>query len=118
MSTTERGRVAEKLAANYLEQRGYQVVERNWRNRFAEIDIIARHQGVMHFVEVKYRASSDWGGGLETITYDKAQRMRRAVYQWSHDQSYGGPMQLDVISVSGLLTRPVIEYVPNALGDS
>lgn len=115
MSTTERGRVAEKLAANYLEQRGFKILDRNWHNRYAEIDLVAASQEAIHIVEVKYRARADWGSGFEYINADKAQRLSRAAQFWAQEKQYQGPIQIDVISVTGELTRPIIDYLPNAL---
>ena len=115
MSTTERGRVAEKLAANYLEQRGYDIAMRNWRSKYAEIDLVATKDSVVHIVEVRYRARHDWGSGFESINHDKALRLQNAAASWAGSYNYQGPLQIDIISISGELTRPVIEYIPNAL---
>jgi putative endonuclease len=116
MSTTERGRVAEKLAANYLEQRGFKILKRNWHNRFVEIDLVAEQRGTIHIVEVKYRARTDWGTGFESITHDKAMRLERAAQYWVQETGHTGPIQIDAIAVAGDLKRPIIDYIPNALG--
>ncbi len=115
MSTTERGRVAEKLAANYLDQRGFRIIARNWHNRYAEIDIIAERLGTIHIIEVKYRLRTDYGGGLEAITPDKVERLRRATLAWATHNHFTGALQIDIISVTGELTHPVIEYLESAI---
>jgi putative endonuclease len=109
MSTTERGRKAEQLAANYLEQRGFKIVAANWHNRYAEIDLI-------HIIEVKYRTHTSWGDGFEAITLDKLSRLKNAAQVWVSQNNHMGPFQIDVISVSGELNRPIIEYLPNITG--
>lgn len=117
VSTTERGRQAESQAAAYLTERGLNILARNWRNRWCELDLVARdHAGAIHFVEVKYRRRTDWGTGLEAITPDKISRLSRAALAWCQAHSYDGDYQIDVVSVSGELSATQIEYVPNAIG--
>lgn len=113
MSATERGRQAESLAANYLRQRGFQIVAQNWHNRFAEIDLIAEAKGVIHIVEVKYRHQMEWGSGFDYINRDKLQRLHQAAQHWRSEADYSGPIQIDAIAVTGELSRPVIEFLPN-----
>jgi putative endonuclease len=117
MSTTERGRAAETLAAAYLEEHGLTILDRNWRNRWCELDLVARSEAGVHFVEVKYRRRSDWGNGFEHITRDKINRLRRAALAWNQAHRYDGPYQIDVISVSGELAAAQLEYLPNAIND-
>ncbi len=117
MSTTERGRLAEQLAANYLIQRGYKIVDQNWHNRFAELDIIASLAGTIHIVEVKYRAGTAYGGAFEYITRDKAQRLKDAATVWAAQNHHTGPIQIDAIAVTGQLTRPIIDFLENAISD-
>lgn len=101
MSSTETGRQAERAAANYLEMRGFTIVEMNWRRPHCEVDIIARKRDVIHFVEVKYRQSHDQGGGMEYITASKLRRMRRGAESWVHETKYQGAYQLTAVEVSG-----------------
>jgi ribonuclease HII len=72
------GNKAEDQASAWLEQQGYVVVERNWKTRFCEIDIIATKDRAVHFVEVKHRRSVDQGGGLAAITPAKLRQMKFA----------------------------------------
>ena len=116
MSTTERGRSAEASTAAYLEARGFTILDRNWRNRWCELDLVTRDAAGVHFVEVKYRRRTDWGDGFEAITYDKIQRLQRAAAAWCQAHQYDGPYQIDVASVSGELTSPDISYLANAVG--
>lgn len=77
-STKAVGDVSESHVANYLIQQGYTIIERNWRTKYGEIDIVAEKDQARFFVEVKYRSSEQQGGGFEAITIDKLRRMRRA----------------------------------------
>ena len=64
----ELGRRGEQLAVDHLEARGMAVLERNWRCRLGEIDIVARDRGDLVFIEVKTRSNSDCGHPFEAIT--------------------------------------------------
>lgn len=100
-NTTETGRKAEKAAANYLEMRGFKILEMNWRRPHCETDIIARKDGVVYFVEVKYRKSDAQGSGLEYITASKLRRMERAAESWVAETKWSGPTALSAIELSG-----------------
>jgi putative endonuclease len=119
MSTTERGRTAESLAADYLATQGLAILNRNWRNRWCELDLVARAgsgpDDTILFIEVKYRRRTDWGTGFEHITYDKIRRLQRAALAWNQAHGYYGAYQIDIISISGELEKPTIEYLPNAV---
>jgi putative endonuclease len=78
----ELGRRGEQLAVEHLEARGMQVLERNWRCRIGEIDIVARDGRDTVFVEVKTRTSGDYGHPFEAITPLKLARMRRLAIAW------------------------------------
>ncbi len=101
MSSTDTGHKAERAAANYLEMRGYEVLELNWRRPRCEIDIIARKKGLMYFVEVKYRKNDHHGSGLDYITADKLQRMRNGAERWVDEEKYRGEYQLAAVEVAG-----------------
>lgn len=101
MSTTEIGRLAEQAAADYLEQRGFDIVARNWRNRWCEIDIVAKRGAEAHVVEVKYRHNSGFGGGLGAINQDKLGRLTRAAQIWASGVRFDGPLHISVVSISG-----------------
>ena len=116
MSTTSTGRAAEQLAADYLMSRGYTILERNWRNRWCELDIVARRGRTIHFIEVKYRASTAYGLPAEYVNHSKSTRLMRAATAWNQAHRHSGPYQIDLISLTGALERPAIEYLPNAIG--
>lgn len=98
---TEAGRRAEAAASVYLEMRGYQIIERNFRRPRCEIDIIAQKDGVAFLVEVKYRATQAQGGGLEAITASKLRQMRFAAEVWAQETKWTGQYQLAAIELEG-----------------
>lgn len=122
-STTFIGREAEKAAAQYLEKSGLRIVVFNWRTRRAEIDIVAeeikkigllKKQKIIHFVEVKYRKTSDFGDGLEYITPKKLAQLEFAANEWVHENQWTGDYQIDAIAVSGNSTEDwEFDYRPN-----
>lgn len=110
-----RGRTAEDLAATHLEQLGLTILDRNWRNRWCELDIVAKSPAGIHFVEVKYRRRTDWGTGFDHITPDKIHRLMRAALAWNQANRHYGAYQIDIISISGELDSASIEYLPSAI---
>lgn len=110
---TALGAQGEELAARYLQASGMEIVCRNWRCRYGELDLVVRDAGVTAFVEVKTRSGLGFGTPAEAVTYDKQQRIRRLALLWLTEQD--GPWQrirFDVVSI--LLPRtaqPVIEHL-------
>lgn len=107
------GALGEEAVVHYLIDRHCEVVERNWRIREGEIDIVALNpSGTYSFVEVKTRSSVAFGHPFEAITRDKAHRMQRLALAWlaTHGR-LGCDYQIDVAAV---LVQPdgkfVIEY--------
>jgi ribonuclease HII len=80
--STEVGRQAEQIVAEYLRRRGHRIMAQNWRTRWCEIDIVSVKDRRVYFVEVKYRRSTDWGGGLDYITPQKIAQMHFAAEFW------------------------------------
>lgn len=101
MATYDTGRKAEAAAKVYLEMRGFEIIEQNYRRANCEIDIIARKDGVIHFVEVRYRARDDQGSGFDSITSSKLKQMRRAAWTWVEEYKWRGEYVLSAIEVSG-----------------
>lgn len=115
MSTTERGRLAEAAVADELARRGYDIIARNWRTRWCEVDIIARHDDVVHFVEVKYRANPAYGYGFDYIGRDKQGRLIRAAAAWCGLHGYAGAYQIDIVSAGVDPAHPTMEWLDSAI---
>lgn len=101
MTNYSQGHYAEKIAAEYIRHKKYELIDTNWRTRYCEIDLIARRGKVMHFIEVKYRANVAQGSGLEYITTKKLQQMQFAAELWVSEHGWRGPFQLSALEVSG-----------------
>jgi Holliday junction resolvase-like predicted endonuclease len=101
MTNYDHGRHAEVKAAAYLEKAGYTILNRNWRTRWCEIDIVAEQGGVVYFFEVKYRLNDDQGVGLDYITPQKLQQMNFAAEAWMAEASWEGDVELAAIELTG-----------------
>lgn len=77
-----RGAQAEQWAAHYLQKQGLKLVERNYRSRFGEIDLIMQDGATLVFVEVRLRKNSDFGGAAASIDIHKQQRLIRTSQQY------------------------------------
>lgn len=100
--STSTGRQAEDAAAQYLSSKKFEILSQNWRTRWCEIDIVAKKKKIVYFVEVKYRKSSDFGGGLEYITPTKLKQMKFAAEFWVSNNDWSGDYRLSAIEVSGI----------------
>ena len=103
------GHEAEKVAAQFLESKGFNVLDINWKTPVCEIDIIAQKKNTMYFVEVKYRKNSNQGDGLDYITPKKLQQMRFSANCWVQENNYEGDYELSAISMSA--ENKVIEFI-------
>ena len=106
------GHDAESAACSFLQNTGYRIIDRNWRTKWCEVDIIAAKDNIVSFVEVKYRSSDNQGGGVAAITPQKLRQMRFAAELWLRNHP-NNDAQLSVIEVAGpdLSVRTFIESV-------
>ena len=82
-SNQSTGAIGEQLVVEYLQRKGIEVIDRNWRVREGEIDIVALNpSGIFSFIEVKTRSSVAFGHPFEAIDRDKARRMQRLALAW------------------------------------
>jgi len=95
------GRFGEDLAARHLTAAGLQVLDRNWRCRDGELDIVALDGAVLAFVEVKTRSSVAFGDPTEAIDPAKASRLRRVALRWlaEHPERRTRELRFDVVAV-------------------
>lgn len=101
-TTKQIGDAGEDEAANYLMRQGHQIIDRNWRTKFCEIDIISHHDNTIYFTEVKYRKKDDQGGGLAAITAQKHRQMKFAAEYYALKNNLRDTnLRLAAIDVSG-----------------
>ena len=97
------GAHGEAVAARWYVARGYVVVDRNWRIRAGEIDLVLSSGPQLVFCEVKTRSSAAFGTGLEAVTWAKQQRLRKLAQAWlaaNPSTSYRA-IRFDVASIVG-----------------
>lgn len=110
------GQWAEKLAETYLVSQGFQLIERNYRCKWGEIDLIMKHQQAMVFIEVRYRAQQQFGGSLASIDIHKQQRIVKATnyYLQTHPYTQQYACRFDVILLDGEPQKPTIRWISDA----
>jgi putative endonuclease len=94
------GSSGEALAASWYTAAGYRIVDRNWRCRDGELDLVVTRPGVIVFCEVKTRRSSSFGLPAEAVTSSKQRRIRGLAARWLADHRSGAAhVRFDVASV-------------------
>jgi len=115
MSRNQRvGQWGEQAAADFLAERGYQLVARNVRTPYGEIDLIASKDGLTIFVEVKARTTSRYGPPEVAVTPRKQAHMLACAEHYAQ-QNEIDHWQVDVISVEKAQGRSVITHFENAI---
>lgn len=100
-TTKQLGDEAEELVASHLVASGHEIIARNWRTRYCEIDIVSSSRGTVYFTEVKYRKNDRAGGGIAAITPKKQQQMAFAAEFFASRHVSTKELRLAVADVSG-----------------
>jgi putative endonuclease len=118
-STLQLGRDGERFAVSCLREAGYTIIARNYRCRYGELDIVARHQGSVVFVEVKTRSGETYGAPEEAVSPAKKRRLVRLAHAFCAARGMQTlPARFDVVSVryrKGVGMRA--DIIVNAFGD-
>ena len=110
------GDSGEALVADWYRERGYHVVDQNWRCTEGELDLVVRRDGLVAFCEVKTRRSGTFGAPYEAVTFTKQRRLRALAARWLREHPQGGlDLRFDVASVYARRGyRPEIEVIEGA----
>jgi putative endonuclease len=110
------GESGENLAVRELTARGYAILARRYRTRHGEIDIVAEHGATIVFVEVRARATAEFGRAAETVTDRKKRKVTAmAVEYLARHRVTNRPCRFDVVAIDDALSsRPEITVYPNA----
>ncbi len=93
------GRTGEEIAVRYLRDHGYRIIGRNWRCRFGELDIIARDNDTLVFVEVKARTKGGFGGPEGAVTQQKQARLIATARCYLLTVESELPVRFDVVTI-------------------
>ena len=100
MATPQKiGERGERLAADYLEHKGYRLLAHNWRFKKAEVDLIAQDGRMIVFVEVKTRSYNLYGPPDLAVNHKKEAMLTAAAHAWIDENKYEGEIRFDVISI-------------------
>lgn len=109
------GAKGEELAARWYEDEGYEILDRNWRRREGEIDLIVRRGRTVAFCEVKTRSTDRFGAGIESVLPAKQRRIRRLAARWLSELTPAAgrtrvEIRFDVVGITG----GKVEVIENA----
>jgi ribonuclease HII len=99
MNTTTIGRQAELIVAAELSGRRHRIIDKNWRRRHCEIDIISQCKNIIYFTEVKFRKTDQQGDGFEYINITKQSQMEFAARSWCAENNWDGDYRLMAAAV-------------------
>jgi putative endonuclease len=108
----ELGKWGEDLAADYLQRKGYTIIERDWKSGKRDLDIIAQDGNVIVFVEVKTRRNRLFGEPEESVDYHKLQNLQQAISHYVKFKHIRQEIRFDIISIVGNVgTDPDIQHI-------
>lgn len=108
----------EKMALNYLKEKEYEEIDKNYYSRFGEIDLICKDlkKKELVFVEVKYRKNANYGSGIEYITKSKQKKLVITAKKYLKEKKLEDiPYRFDIISILGVKFKEEIEHIENAI---
>lgn len=110
----KRGFEGEGLAITFLEKKGYQLLERNYRYKRSEIDLIVKKDNWLVFVEVKTRSSTAFGFPEEFVDYKKAEKILEGADQYMYEANWNGNVRYDIVSIVLKEGEPEIHHFEDA----
>lgn len=117
--TLRLGKHWERVAEAYLVEHGLVILERGYRCRLGELDLVALDANELVVIEVRYRRRRDFGSASESVTWRKQSRIRRALrhYLMRHPQHAALPLRIDVVAIDhDTADRPTLAWLRNAFG--
>jgi putative endonuclease len=111
-----KGKLYENKARKFLQRQGLRDFQINYYSRMGEIDLIARQGDVLVFIEVRYREHQEYGTAIETVGFQKQQRIRRTAQHFLQKNCLTNktPCRFDVVGISGSADRLKYQWIKNA----
>ena len=113
-NNTEKGNIGEELACNFLIKKGYLILERNWRYKHLEIDIVASNNNTLVIVEVKLRSSAFFGNPEEFVTTSKQKKLIKAADFYIKENNINWETRFDIVSIIQNGNELTIEHFEEA----
>lgn len=110
----QKGKRGEDVAASYLEQKGYKIIQRNFRSGSLEVDIIAENKEWLVFVEVKLRYSENHGGPWEAVNQKKRRHIIMAADNYIRRNQPDKEVRFDIISIVDRNGKSEVEHIEDA----
>lgn len=103
MITLSKGQFAEHKACQYLQQQGLTLIEKNYRCRNGEIDLVMQDKDQLVFVEVRYRKNEDYGTAIDTVDQNKVKKLILTAHHYLTRHQLDVPTRFDVVGFDALL---------------
>ncbi|APX99070.1 YraN family protein [Lacinutrix venerupis] len=110
----ELGKKGEQLAVDFLLEKGYEIVERNYRFDKAEVDIIAKLEDILAIIEVKTRSTTNYGNPQDFVKPKQIQRLVKAVNEYVIENKLDVEVRFDIIAIVKDSKKFNIEHLENA----
>ena len=110
----ELGSFGEELAIDFLLQKGYEILETNWRFQKAEVDIIAQKQDVLAAVEVKTRSTNEFGDPQDFVNQKKIRLLKKAVDEYVNRHDLDVEVRFDIVAITTNEKQLEIEHLKDA----
>lgn len=109
LNNIDKGTIGENVAAAYLLQNGYTILDRNWRFKHWEIDIIVSKENKLHFVEVKTRTSKKFGNPEDGVNEKKMNSLKKGAEEYLFQNQQWSFIQFDVIAIT--MKKEMVEEI-------
>lgn len=108
----ELGKWGEEIAAAFVEKKGYEILQRDWKSGHHDLDIIAKDEDTLVIIEVKTRRNRLFGNPEEAIDYKKRQSIQSAINHFVKSHHINAPVRFDIISIVGMIgSTPEIDHI-------
>jgi putative endonuclease len=110
------GKLGEQIAEKYLKNKGYKIIDKNFYARCGEIDIIAKKDKVIHFIEVKTRTNKSFGWPEEAVNEDKLEKIAETAELYLAKNEINAEWQIDIVGIILGEKKEIVDikYIKNA----
>lgn len=110
----KKGKEGEVFAADFLVAKGFEIIERNYRHKRSEIDLIVKKNNWLIFVEVKMRSSDAYGFPEDFVDRKKAKNIIYGAEEYTHQQNWNGNVRFDIVSIRERQGKREVVHIEDA----